>query len=53
MLKVGAKVKIRSDLAPDKEYGGAIFPESHLQYLGKEATIVEKHGFSCKQVDKE
>lgn len=36
---IGSKVKIRNDLIPNKNYGGTIFMEEMLQYLGMETTI--------------
>lgn len=36
---IGSKVKIRSDLIPNKNYGGTCFMEEMIPYLGKLAVI--------------
>lgn len=36
---IGSKVKIRSDLIPNENYGGTCFMEEMLPYIGKQAVI--------------
>ena len=41
-MKVGDKVRVKSDLKIDTEYGDADFIEEMAVFLGKEAKILEE-----------
>jgi len=42
VMKVGDKVRVKSDLKIDTEYGDADFIEEMAVFLGKEAKILEE-----------
>ena len=45
---VGSRVKIKENLVPGRNYGGTVFEEEMLQYIGKEATItLHEHEEDC------
>jgi hypothetical protein len=55
MFKVGDKVKIRTDLAPDELYSSLVFRKEMMEFCGREAEIVEvdKYGDYRIDLDKE
>lgn len=40
-MKIGDSVKVKSDLVVDQLYGGAVFVEEMVAYLGVEAKVTE------------